>query len=93
MPSSKGDFSDPGIEPASLSSPLLAGRFFTTKPPVKTPHPKYIAYILYVFITVFFFSLFAISFNMNKGNSPLLVVLKVLYESESVSPSVMSNYL
>ena len=25
-----GDFPDPGIEPASLTSPVLAGRFFTT---------------------------------------------------------------
>ena len=25
-----GDLSDPGIEPASLMSPALAGRFFTT---------------------------------------------------------------
>jgi len=25
-----GDLPDPGIEPASLESPVLAGRFFTT---------------------------------------------------------------
>ena len=31
---SPGDFPDPGIEPASLSSPALAG-FFTTMPPGK----------------------------------------------------------
>ena len=28
-----GDLLDPGIEPASLVSPVLAGRFFTTAPP------------------------------------------------------------
>ena len=28
-----GDLSDPGIEPASPTSPALAGRFFTTAPP------------------------------------------------------------
>ena len=30
-----GDLSDPGIEPVSLVSPELAGRFFTTLPPGK----------------------------------------------------------
>jgi len=30
--SSSRDLSDPGIEPGSLSSPALAGRFFTTAP-------------------------------------------------------------
>ena len=28
----QGDLPDPGIEPASLTSPALAGGFFTTKP-------------------------------------------------------------
>ena len=28
-----GDLPDPGIEPTSLVSPVLAGRFFTTEPP------------------------------------------------------------
>ena len=28
-----GDLPNPGIEPASLASPALAGRFFTTAPP------------------------------------------------------------
>ena len=32
-----GDLPDPGIEPASLASPALVGRFFTTEPPRK-PH-------------------------------------------------------
>ena len=27
-----GDLPDPGIEPASLASPVFAGRFFTTAP-------------------------------------------------------------
>ena len=27
------DLTDPGIEPAPLASPALAGRFFTTEPP------------------------------------------------------------
>ena len=30
---SLGDLSDPGIKPASLGSPVLAGRFLTTQPP------------------------------------------------------------
>ena len=30
-----GDLPDPGIEPASLASPALADRFFTTVPPGK----------------------------------------------------------
>ena len=32
---SSGDVPDPGIQPASLASPALAGRFFTTEPPGK----------------------------------------------------------
>ena len=32
-----GDLLDPGIEPASLASPALPGRFFSTEPPRK-PH-------------------------------------------------------
>ena len=32
-----GDLPDPGAEPASLTSPALAGRFFTTEPPGKPP--------------------------------------------------------
>ena len=28
-----GDLPDPGIEPVSPVSPVLAGRFFTTEPP------------------------------------------------------------
>ena len=30
---SPGDLPDPGIEPTSPVSPVLAGRFFTTEPP------------------------------------------------------------
>ena len=30
-----GDLPDPGIEPSSLASPVLAGGFFTTVPPEK----------------------------------------------------------
>ena len=30
-----GDLPNPGIEPTSLASPALAGRFFTTEPPGK----------------------------------------------------------
>ena len=30
-----GDLPDPGIEPVSLASPILAGRFFTIVPPGK----------------------------------------------------------
>ena len=31
---SLGDLPDPGIEPTSLTSPALAGGFFTTGPPI-----------------------------------------------------------
>jgi len=31
-----GDLPDPGIKPASLISPALAGVFFTTEPPGKS---------------------------------------------------------
>ena len=31
-----GDIPNPGIEPMSLASPVLAGRFFTPEPPGKT---------------------------------------------------------
>ena len=34
---SSGDLSHPEIEPASLVSPALAGRFFTTGPPGEPP--------------------------------------------------------
>ena len=33
-----GDPPDPGIETESLSSPALAGEFFTTRPPANAPH-------------------------------------------------------
>ena len=32
---SPGEFLNPGIEPTSLASPALPGRFFTTAPPGK----------------------------------------------------------
>ena len=32
---SPGDLPDPGIKPASLASPAMAGGFFSTAPPVK----------------------------------------------------------
>ena len=35
-----GDLPDPGIEPASLASPALAGGFFTTVPPGKPHTPR-----------------------------------------------------
>ena len=35
MVPSPGDLLNPGIEPASLASPALASRFFTTAPPGK----------------------------------------------------------
>ena len=36
---SPGDLPDPGIEPASLESPALAGGFFTPEPPRKPVYP------------------------------------------------------
>ena len=41
-----GDLPNPGIEPASLVSPTLAGRFFTTEPPWK---PLYLLLLLSYF--------------------------------------------
>ena len=35
-----GDFPDPGIEPTSLMSPALAGRFFSTSATWEAPHKK-----------------------------------------------------
>ena len=35
---SSGNLPRPGIEPTSLASPVLAGRFFTTTPPGKSPY-------------------------------------------------------
>ena len=32
-----GDLPDPGIEPTSTVAPVLAGRFFTSQPPGKSP--------------------------------------------------------
>ena len=40
---SPGDLPNPAIEPASLASPALAGKFFTTAPPgkpIKSPQIK-----------------------------------------------------
>ena len=37
FPCPPGDFPDPGMEPASLSSPALAGGFFTTSTTWETP--------------------------------------------------------
>ena len=34
-----GDLPNPGVEPISLASPALAGRFFTTVPPGKPVVP------------------------------------------------------
>ena len=35
-----GDFPDPGIEPMSPTFPAMAGRFFTTQPPGKSPRGR-----------------------------------------------------
>ena len=43
---SAGDLSDPGIEPASLVSPALAGRFFTIEPPGKPFEHMYLLVIV-----------------------------------------------
>ena len=37
-----GDLSNSGIEPASLKSPALAGRFFTTSTTCEAPHTRYL---------------------------------------------------
>ena len=42
---SPGDLPDPGIEPMSLVSPVLAGRFLTTEPLGK-PYESNIKYLL-----------------------------------------------
>ena len=48
-----GDLPGPGIEPESLVSPALAGRFFTTKPHGK---PQYNAY--YMIIIMYIYTLY-----------------------------------
>ena len=45
---SPGDLPNPGIKPVSLSSPALAGRFFTTVPPGK---PWYIYIDRYIYVS------------------------------------------
>ena len=45
---SRGDLPDSGIQPASLQSPALPGRFFTTVPPGKP-----ISLSLYVFLPLY----------------------------------------
>ena len=39
-----GDLLNPGIEPESLTSPALAGGFFTTAPPVKPRETNILIY-------------------------------------------------
>ena len=48
---SPGDHPDPGIEPTSLASPALAGRFFTTVPPQK-PGMLHLGFSKYVRLRV-----------------------------------------
>ena len=45
-----GDLSDPGIEPTSLRSPALVGRFFTTRAIWEAPCAPYTLYIGYSII-------------------------------------------
>ena len=40
-----GEFPDPGIEPVSVVSPVLTGRFFTTESPGKSPKPECLNWI------------------------------------------------
>ena len=40
-----GDLPDPGIEPASLESPVLASRFFTTGPPGDPFYPIRLSHV------------------------------------------------
>ena len=41
-----GDFPNPGMEPASLMSPTLAGRFFTTSTTWEAPDPELVISVL-----------------------------------------------
>ena len=47
-----GDLPDPGIEPTSLMSPALAGRFFTTSATWKAQIHLYVFFVVVVF-TIF----------------------------------------
>ena len=67
------DFSDPGIEPLSLVSPALAGRFFTTNATWEAP-PYYSSLI---FISSDTSNYISSSFIF----SPSPFQLKVLYQS------------
>ena len=55
------DLTDPGMEPAFLLSPALAGRFFTTKPLGKPPSPMVIikcwlyCLIVYIYICIYIY--------------------------------------
>ena len=46
------DLPDPGIEPASLGSPALAGRFFPTEPPGKPTNNSIVIFSLHVLVGV-----------------------------------------
>ena len=50
-----GDLPHPGIEPTSLASPALAGRFFIAMPPGK-PYSSYYILLFYTFSLFLYFT-------------------------------------
>ena len=66
-----GDLSNPAIEPESLACPVLAGKFFTTEPPVN--------WNLLLIIKMFY----AIFRNAHVFISHILVIKLILLERES----------
>ena len=50
---SPGDLPDPGIEPASLMSPALAGRFFATSATGKPLNFMYIHLFIYLYMYIY----------------------------------------
>ena len=53
-----GDLPYPGIEPTSPTSPPLAGRFFTTEPPVKLSEVPLLSKVPKPYLTVYFWWFF-----------------------------------
>ena len=78
---SPGDLPDPGIEPMSLMSPTLAGRYFTTLPPWEATPSYGLANSMS--------SIFSVHPECNHFSPPLL---PVLWSQPQVSSKVFDLY-
>ena len=61
MPSFQGNLPDPGIEPVSLTSPALTGRFFTTSTTRQAPDVEAIAVCILILYFANFLNYFIVS--------------------------------